>query len=116
MGTPAAARLGIRHPVVLGPFGGGLSTVALAATVSNLGGLGSYGAHVLPPASIERVARELAAATSAPFALNLWVSDHDTGGDTPDPAVLERAWRVFAPYYAELGLPKPEYPARFVPA
>lgn len=116
MRTDAAAKLGIRHPVVLGPFGGGLSTVALAAAVSNLGGLGSYGAHVLAPAEIGRVARELAAATPAPFALNLWVSDHDPGGDTPDAATLERAWRVFEPYYAELGLPKPEYPRRFVPA
>lgn len=34
--------LGIRHPIVLGPFGG-LSSVELTATVSKLGGLGSYG-------------------------------------------------------------------------
>ncbi|HEU4757416.1 MAG TPA: 2-nitropropane dioxygenase, partial [Agromyces sp.] len=34
--------LGVRHPIVLGPFGG-LSSVELTATVSELGGLGSYG-------------------------------------------------------------------------
>ncbi len=113
--SAAASRIGIEHPVVQGPFGGGLSSVALAAAVSNAGGLGSYGAHQLSPAEIERVAGELRAATPAPFALNLWVSDHDEGGLTPAPDVLERAWRVFAPYFAELGLPKPVYPERFVP-
>ena len=47
--TDAVRRLGIRHPIIQGPFGGGLSTARLAATVSNLGGLGSYGAYSLPP-------------------------------------------------------------------
>lgn len=113
--STAARRIGIEHPVVQGPFGGGLSSVALAAAVSNAGGLGSYGAHQLAPAGIKRVASEMRAATRAPFALNLWVSDHDEGGLVPSPEVLERAWRVFAPYFAELGLPEPEYPERFVP-
>ena len=41
--TEAIHRLGITHPIVQGPFGGGLSTPELTAAVSNLGGLGSYG-------------------------------------------------------------------------
>lgn len=41
----AARRLGVELPVVQGPFGGGLSTTRLAATVSELGGLGSFGAR-----------------------------------------------------------------------
>lgn len=104
----ATRRLGVRHPIVQGPFGGGLSSVRLAATVSNLGGLGSYGAHMLAPGDIARVCSELRAHTAQPFAINLWVSDHDAGGLAPDAETLERAWRVFEPYYRELGVPKPE--------
>lgn len=112
--TPASAsftsRLGLAHPVVQGPFGGGLSTVALAAAVSNRGGLGSYGAHVASPDDITRIAAELRAATSAPFALNLWVSDHDAGGDHLAPDEFARVAALFAPYFAELGVPLPAAP------
>jgi nitronate monooxygenase len=38
--TDATRLLKIAYPIVQGPFGGGLSSVELAATVSNLGGLG----------------------------------------------------------------------------
>ncbi|MET7599062.1 nitronate monooxygenase [Streptomyces sp. NPDC004082] len=65
--------LGIDHPIVQGPFGGGLSCVALAAAVSEGGGLGSYGAHIVTPDAITRLVNELKAATSRPFAVNLWV-------------------------------------------
>ena len=88
--TEATRRLGIRHPIIQGPFGGGLSTARLAATVSDLGGLGSFGAHSLPPDEILETAREIRALTTAPFALNLWVSDHDDGGLDPDDAEFER--------------------------
>lgn len=37
--------LQIAYPIIQGPFGGGLSSVELTAAVSNLGGLGSFGAH-----------------------------------------------------------------------
>lgn len=40
--------LGIELPIVLGPFGG-LSSVELTATVSNGGGLGSYGLYGYTP-------------------------------------------------------------------
>ena len=69
--------LGLRHPIILGPFGGGLSSVELVAAVSDAGGLGSFGVHHLEPAAIAAVAGELREATSGPFALNLWVSNHD---------------------------------------
>lgn len=57
-GHEAIARRGIRQPIVQGPIGGGLSTVKLAATVSNLGGLGSYGALNLSPEAIGTVTRD----------------------------------------------------------
>lgn len=39
--TKATKMLGIEYPILQGPFGGGLSSVNLVATVSNAGGLGS---------------------------------------------------------------------------
>jgi nitronate monooxygenase len=112
----AIRRLSIAHPVVQGPFGGGLSTTLLAATVSNLGGLGSYGAHSLAPEAIGPVVAEIRAQTSQPFAMNLWVSDHDPGGEALGSAEFERAWPIFAPYYRELGVERPEPPRHPHPA
>ena len=108
----ATRRLGIAHPIIQGPFGGGLSTARLAATVSNLGGMGSYGAHMLSPGDIGSVANDIRALTARPFALNLWISDHDPGGLALDEATFERAWRIFEPYFRELDVAKPERPQR----
>ena len=36
--TKVTEKLGIRYPIIQGPFGGGLSSVALLASVSNAGG------------------------------------------------------------------------------
>lgn len=109
----ATRKLGITYPVVQGPFGGGLSTARLASTVSNLGGLGSFGAVTLAPDDIVRVTAEIRALTSRPFAINLWVADHDPGGLALTADELERAWKIFAPYYAELGVDRPAPPARY---
>jgi nitronate monooxygenase len=109
-------RLGLQVPIVQGPFGGGLSTATLAATVSNLGGLGSFGAHVLAPHEIEATAHAIRGLTDRPFALNLWVSDHDPGGLHPSADELAAALRIFRPYLRELGLDDPEIPSRFHPA
>jgi len=108
----ATRRLGVRHPIVQGPFGGGLSTARLAATVSNLGGLGSYGAHALAPDRIGAATSDIRALTSQPFAMNLWVSDHDAGGLDLTVDEFERLYRIFEPYFRELGVDKPELPER----
>ena len=108
--TEATKRLGIDHPIVQGPFGGGLSSVELAGTVSDHGGLGSYGAQTLSPAQIVAITGELRARTQRPFAVNLWVSDHDPGGFDRDPAQLEALHELFTPYFAELGLEVPALP------
>lgn len=114
--TEFTRQLGLTLPVVQGPFGGGLSTARLAATVANSGGLGSYGAHHLPADRIGVVADEIRALTSRTFALNLWVSDHDAGGLHLGHEEFERTWRVFEPYFRELGVDKPEPPTRYHPA
>ncbi len=67
------AKLGIEYPIIQGPLGG-LSSQRLAAAVSNFGGLGSFGAHSLPPNAIKDVIAEIRSLTSKPFAMNLWVS------------------------------------------
>lgn len=108
--SAVAQRLDISLPVVQGPFGGGLSTVRLAATVSNAGGLGSFGAHHLAPDQIGPLVAELRSHTAQPFAVNLWISDHDPGGLALTPQEFERHRQVFAPYFAELGIEMPAMP------
>lgn len=108
-----AAALGIAHPIVQGPFGGGLSSVELAAAVSNLGGLGSFGAVNLAPDKIGPLVAALRAATSKPFNINLWVQDHDPGGLEISDEAYARALDLMAPYFRDLGLDPPAKPARF---
>jgi NAD(P)H-dependent flavin oxidoreductase YrpB (nitropropane dioxygenase family) len=75
--TPVTRFLKIRYPIVQGPFGGGSSSVELAAIVSNLGGLGSFGAQHLAPDRIKDLVADLRERTAAPFAVNLWVDNAD---------------------------------------
>jgi NAD(P)H-dependent flavin oxidoreductase YrpB (nitropropane dioxygenase family) len=91
MNTVVTQKLGIRHPIIQGPFGGGLSTVELAATVSNAGGMGSYGAHLLTPGEIEDVTAGIRARTAGPFAMNLWVDSLDARARDAKPEDFERA-------------------------
>ncbi len=97
--------LGLEYPLVQGPFGGGLSSVALAAAVSEAGGLGSYGAHILTPDGIGTLVDDLRKATSRPFAVNLWVPHPDEAGPAPDAAARERYAALLRPWFEELGLP-----------
>ncbi len=113
MQTAFTGRFGLDHPVIQGPFGGGLSTALLTSTVSNLGGLGYFGAEPLAPEDIVKLTGEIRARTARPFNLNLWVSVADPGGESLSEEAFEQVWQQFAPYYAELGVEKPSRPARF---
>lgn len=106
----ATRRLGIAHPFVQGPFGGGLSSARLAAAVANRGSLGSFGAQPLDGDGIVHVAREIRALTSGAFAINLWVSDADPGGRDFTADDIARVERLFAPYFAEIGADLPAPP------
>ncbi len=92
--------LGIRYPIVQGPFGGGLSTVELAATVSKAGGLGSFGAHHLRPSEIIRVVEDIRLRTASPFAINLWVPQPGEA----DAIELDRHLKRMQPLYERLGV------------
>ncbi|WP_416392084.1 nitronate monooxygenase [Alloalcanivorax xenomutans] len=98
--------LELQIPLIQGPFGGGLSSVTLAATVSQAGGLGSFGAHHLMPTEIVATATAIRRYTDRPFALNLWIPPHDAAS----PADVQRGAELLAPYYRELGLTPPELP------
>lgn len=114
--TRVARLLGIEHPIVQGPFGGGLSSVALAAAVSEAGGLGSFGVHHLEPEAIASVAADLRAATARPFALNLWVSNHDLSESAMTRDRFDAAVTRLRPLYDDAGVDPPTYPDRFAPS
>lgn len=114
--TRVSSRLGIEYPIIQGPLGG-LSTQRLAATVSNFGGLGSFGAHGLHPSAIKDVIAEIRALTSKPFAINLWVSMEDEGASTSGPEAFSRSLAPLAGHIQALGGILPAYkthvPIRF---
>ena len=108
--TRAAKLLGVQYPILQGPFGGNLSSVRLAALVSNMGGVGGYGAYTLSPAELARLNEELRQATDRPYNINLWVSNSDVPRDGVSDAAFDRAKALFEPYFSELGLEMPEKP------
>lgn len=70
--TPLAGLLGVRYPIVQAPMANVQST-ALAAVVSNAGGLGSIAGATLSPDALRDAIHQVRAATSEPFAVNLFV-------------------------------------------
>jgi nitronate monooxygenase len=108
-----ATLVGIEHPIVLGAFGG-LSSIELTATVSNGGGLGSYGLYGYSAGSIRDTGEALRARTDRPFALNLWLPIPGQAEQIPSADEFERYREPLRPYFEELGLPLPERPERYL--
>lgn len=111
--TKATQLLGIDYPILQGPFGGGLSSVELVATVSNAGGLGGYGAYTMSPREIIDIDKKIKAATNKPYNINLWVSDTDAVNGTVTDAQYERTAKLLKPYFDEAGIALPGKPAPF---
>ena len=84
--TPVCEVLGIQYPIALAGMGGA-STPALAAAVSNAGGLGILGAAGCGPELLKAWIDETRSATDKPF-----------GVDTLLPASVRRAsaWRSWS--------------------
>jgi len=99
--------LGIRYPIVQAPMAGGPNTVELAAAVSEAGGLGSLAGAMLSPDELREEIRAIRAATSRPFAVNLFADD----GVPAEERGLRAAQEATARYRTELGLPPPGAPA-----
>lgn len=102
--------LGIDYPIVQGPFGGGLSSVQLTSTVSNAGGLGSFGGQPFSSKDIIETCNEIRKWTNKPFNINLWVKDRDERLATFDENDFNKLTELFKPYFDELGLPLPQKP------
>jgi nitronate monooxygenase len=107
--TSLVSRLGIRYPIVQGPFGGGFSSPRLVAAVSDAGGLGSYGALGMTAEGIAKIIAEIRGVTSAPFAVNLWISTEDPGAFAVTREQFEAALQPLRPFYAELGVEPPAF-------
>jgi nitronate monooxygenase len=106
--TRVSELLGIRYPIIQGPFGGGLSTIHLTAVVSNAGGMGSFGAHLLSPAQIKETVAAIEARTARPFAMNLWIPLAGEAELRLDPSEFAANVSRLKPYYDGLSLPEPE--------
>jgi nitronate monooxygenase len=98
--------LGIEHPIIQGPMGGGPSTPELVAAVSNAGGLGSLGAAYLTPDQITETIRRIRALTSRPFNVNLFTGGWNTNQDFTAGPMLGLLTEV----HEKLGLPAPAAP------
>jgi nitronate monooxygenase len=114
--TRVSDKLGIEYPIIQGPLGG-FSSQRLAASVSNFGGLGSFGAHGLDPSAIQEIIAEIRSLTNKPFAMNLWVSREDEGATTSGADAFEHALSHLAPHLEAVGANKPQFspykPIRF---
>lgn len=103
--TPLCQRLGITLPIIQAPMAGGPSTPELVAAVSEAGALGSFGFAYTQPEKMQHDAELVRARTAGPFNLNLFASK--TPGEI-DAASQTPALEAVAPYFEELGLPRPQ--------
>ena len=100
MRTRVTDLLGIRHPVLLGPMGGG-TDARLVAAVSHAGGLGLLAASFLTPEAIEAEVAMIRELTPMPFGVNLllWRSAEKVEAVLQhQPTVLSTAFGDPAPY------------------
>lgn len=102
--------LKIKYPIIQGPFGGSFSSAKLVSTVSNLGGMGSFGLNSYSPEDILRIDREIKSLTEKSYALNLWVPLKNDPLDYYKKEDFEVLKKVFNPYFEEMQIPLPEMP------
>ena len=108
--TRVSEILNISYPIIQGPFGGGYSSIGLVSTVSNAGGLGSFGATELTPQLIVETCNSIRSLTSKPFAINLWVSERDNELSDYNEGAYKKLVEIFKPYFDELQVPIPSMP------
>ena len=96
---------GLAHPIVQAPLAGGGDTPALVAAVAEAGALGFIGAAYLTPEQLAEAARTVRSRTRRPFGVNLFAPV-----PAPRPVAADAALDRVAPFFAELGLPRPSPP------
>ena len=100
-------RIGIEHPIILAPMGGGPGTPELIAAVANAGGLGSFAAGYLTVDEIRQSFAKIRALTDRPLNINLFAGGYHSGlfGD-PAPMLA-----ILARVHERLGIAPPVMPA-----
>ena len=98
--------LGIEHPIIQGPMGGGPSTPELVAAVSNAGGLGSLGAAYMTPDQIGDAIRRIRSLTSRPFSVNLFAGGWNAAQEFDAGPMLD----MLADIHERLGIAPPVVP------
>ncbi len=94
--------LGIDKPIIQAPMAG-VSTPALAAAVSNAGGLGSLGVGAMKADGARKVIQETRALTAKPFNINVFCHSPATAD-----AAIERQWLSWlTPQFKEYGATPP---------
>jgi len=93
----------IKHPIVQAPLAGGPSTVALAAAVSDAGGLGFLAAGYRSADAMRTDIAELREQTSAPFGVNVFVPGSGEVDRAALDAYLERLGAEADRYGTEVG-------------
>ncbi|AFH63840.2 nitronate monooxygenase [Paenibacillus caseinilyticus] len=93
------------HPIIAAPMAGGVSTPALAAAVSNAGGLGFLAAGYKTADAMRAEIGALRKLTDAPFGMNLFVPGEDAVDEAALAAYAERMRKEAALYGVEPGRP-----------
>lgn len=91
--------LGVEHPIIQAPMASA-TTPALAAAVSNAGGLGSLGCAPFTREKFSEQVGVLREGTNRPFNVNFFVHDEPVHDADAESAMRER----LAPYYDEMAL------------
>jgi NAD(P)H-dependent flavin oxidoreductase YrpB (nitropropane dioxygenase family) len=88
--------LGIEYPIALGGLGGGHTRPEMVAAVSEAGGFGAQGCHLLSVQEIHGAAAAIRSRTGKPFALNflMFLFDEDCFASAlrEKPAAIALAW------------------------
>jgi nitronate monooxygenase len=108
--TRATELLGINYPIIQGPFGGNFSSAKLVSSVSNLGGMGSFGLNAYSPEEILKIDKEIKGLTEKAYALNLWVPLIDDPIGSYGKEDFGKLKRLFKPYFEQLQIPLPQRP------
>lgn len=106
--TEVTKLLGINYPIIQGPFGGNYSSAQLVSVISNLGGMGSFGAHSYSPEDILDINKSIKNLTNKPYALNLWVPLNTNEIHKYTEREFEQLKNMFKPYFDELQVDMPE--------
>jgi nitronate monooxygenase len=92
-------------PIIQGPMLG-VSNEALAISVSNAGGLGSFAASSQTPDALAKSVTAIKAATQNPFAINLFIQEPAN----PSVAEVRTAMQLIASWREKFGLPVQSVP------